>query len=141
MVCRLRRFLYNLKQSPRAWFGQFSIIVQEFGMIQSTSDHFVFYHHTTFVPCIFLIVYVDDIAITCNDQDDIRKLNQQIFSHFQTKDLGKFKYFMRIEITQSNSGVVTSKRKYILYILEETDMLDYKPVDTPLNPNIKLVPR
>ena len=27
LVCRLRRSLYGLKQSPRAWFGRFSSIV------------------------------------------------------------------------------------------------------------------
>ena len=45
LVCRLRRSLYDLKQSPRAWFGCFSSVVQEFGMLRSTTDHSVFYHH------------------------------------------------------------------------------------------------
>ena len=42
LVCRLRRFLYGLKQSPRAWFSRFSSVVQEFGMLCSTADHSVF---------------------------------------------------------------------------------------------------
>ena len=33
-----------------------------------------------------------------------------------------------------------SQRKYVFDILEETGMLDYKPVDTPVDPNVKLVP-
>ncbi|RVW77010.1 Retrovirus-related Pol polyprotein from transposon RE2 [Vitis vinifera] len=37
-----------------------------------------------------------------------------------TKDLGKLKYFLGIEIAQSSSGVVLSQRKYALDILEET---------------------
>ena len=32
------------------------------------------------------------------------------------------------------------QRKYVLDILEETGMLDCKPVDTPMDPNVKLVP-
>ena len=108
-------------------------------MTRSTSDHSIFYHHTSSRQCIYLIVYVDDIVITCSDQDGIRKLKQHLFSHFQTKDLGKLKYFMGIEITQSKSGVVMSQRKYVLDILEETGMLDCKPVDTPMDPNVKLV--
>ena len=57
------------------------------------------------------------------------------------KRLGKLKYFLRIEIVLSNSSVVMSERNYILDILEETSMLDCKFVDTPMDLNIKLVPR
>ncbi|RVW55533.1 Retrovirus-related Pol polyprotein from transposon RE2 [Vitis vinifera] len=140
LVCRLRRSLYGLKQSPRAWFSRFSSVVQEFGMLRSTADHSVFYHHNSLGQCIYLVVYVDDIVITGSDQDGIQKLKQHLFTHFQTKDLGKLKYFLGIEIAQSSSGVVLSQRKYALDILEETGMLDCKPVDTPMDPNVKLVP-
>ena len=99
LVCRLRRSLYGLKQSPLAWFGRFSSMVQKFGMTQSTSNYSIFYHHTSSGECINLIVYVDDIVITGSDQDGIRKLKQHLFNHFQTKDLGKLKYFLGIEIT------------------------------------------
>ncbi|RVW85984.1 Retrovirus-related Pol polyprotein from transposon RE1 [Vitis vinifera] len=99
-----------------------------------------FYHHNSLGQCIYLVVYVDDIVITGSDQDGIQKLKQHLFTHFQTKDLGKLKYFLGIEIAQSSSGVVLSQRKYALDILEETGMLDCKPVDTPMDPNVKLVP-
>ncbi|RVW15190.1 Retrovirus-related Pol polyprotein from transposon RE1 [Vitis vinifera] len=103
-------------------------------------DHSVFYHHNSLGQCIYLVVYVDDIVITGSDQDGIQKLKQHLFTHFQTKDLGKLKYFLGIEIAQSSSGVVLSQRKYALDILEETGMLDCKPIDTPMDPNVKLVP-
>ncbi|RVW35980.1 Retrovirus-related Pol polyprotein from transposon RE1 [Vitis vinifera] len=111
LMCRLHRSLYGLKQSPRAWFSRFSSIVQEFGMFRSTIDHSVFYHHNSSGQCIYL-----------------------------TKDLGKLKYFLGIEIAQSSSDVVLSQRKYALDILEETGMLDCKPVDTLMDPNVKLIP-
>ena len=82
LICRLCRSLYGLKQSPRAWSDRFSYVVREFGMTRSTSDHSVFYHHTSSGQCIYLIVYVDDIVITSSDHDGIRKLKQHIFSHF-----------------------------------------------------------
>ena len=95
LACKLRRSLYGLKQSPRAWFSRFSSMVQEFSMIQITKDHSVFYHHTSTGKCIYLIVYVDDIVITGSDQDDIQKLKQYLLSHFQTKDLGQLQVFSR----------------------------------------------
>ncbi|RVW65371.1 Retrovirus-related Pol polyprotein from transposon RE2 [Vitis vinifera] len=83
----------------------------EFGMLRSTADHSVFYHHNSLGQCIYLVVYVDDIVITGSDQDGIQKLKQHLFTHFQTKDLRKLKYFLGIEIAQSSSGVVLSQRK------------------------------
>ncbi|RVX13347.1 Retrovirus-related Pol polyprotein from transposon RE2 [Vitis vinifera] len=106
LVCKLRRSLYGLKQSPRVWFGRFSSVVQEFGMLRSEANHSVFYHHNSSSQCIYLVVYVDDIVITSSDQE----------------------------------GVVISQRKYALDILEETGMLECKPVDTSMDPNVKLVP-
>ena len=82
---------------------------------------------------------MDDIVITSSDQDDIQKLKQHLFIHFQKKDLGKLKYFLGIEVAQSNSMVVISQRKYTLDILADTGMLDCKPVDTPMDSNVKLV--
>ena len=114
-------------------------MVQDFGIIRSTIDHSVFYHHTSTEQCIYLIIYVDDIVITSSDQDSIQKL-KHLFSHFQTKDLGILKYFLDIKVAQSNSEVVISQRKYNLDILVDTGMLDCKPVNTPMDPNVKLVP-
>ncbi|RVW51869.1 Retrovirus-related Pol polyprotein from transposon RE1 [Vitis vinifera] len=140
--------LFPIQAGDRQWWMKWllctlmalGIFVQEFGMLRSTADHSVFYHHNSLGQCIYLVVYVDDIVITGSDQDGIQKLKQHFFTHFQTKDLGKLKYFLGIEIAQSSSGVVLSQRKYALDILEETGMLDCKPVDTPMDPNVKLVP-
>ena len=82
LVCKLRRSLYGLKQSPQTWFSRFSSMVQEFGMIRSVADHSIFYHHSSAGKCIYLIVYVDDIIITGSDQDGIQKLKQHLFNHF-----------------------------------------------------------
>ena len=91
-------------------------------MTRNTSGHSVLYHHTSSGQCIYLIVYVDDIVMTCNDRDDIQNLKQHLSSHFQTKDLGKPKYFLGIEIGQSNSDVVMSQRKYVLDIVKRHDI-------------------
>ena len=44
-------------------------------------------------------------------------------------------------MAQSNFGVVISQMKYTLDILTDTNMLYCKLVDTPMDPNVKLVPR
>src|SRR5262249_20496627 len=47
-VCHLKKSLYGLKQSPRAWFGKFSEVIQEFGLKKSKYDHLVFYKQSEF---------------------------------------------------------------------------------------------
>ncbi|RVW43274.1 Retrovirus-related Pol polyprotein from transposon RE1 [Vitis vinifera] len=41
-VCKLKKLLYGLKQSPRAWFGRFTKSMRAFGYRQSNSDHTLF---------------------------------------------------------------------------------------------------
>ena len=110
-------------------------------MTRSGAYHSVFYRHSAPGRCIYLVVYVDDIVTTDNDQDYITDIKQHLFKHFQTKDLGRLKYFLGIEVAQSRSGIVISKHKYALDILEETGMMGCTPIDTPMDPNVKLLPR
>ena len=38
-VCRLKKAMYGLKQSPRAWFGRFTQAMVSLGYRQSQGDH------------------------------------------------------------------------------------------------------
>jgi len=83
-------------------------------------------------------VYVDDIIITGSDSGGIQKLKQFLHKEFNTKDLGRLRYFLGIEVSYSHAGINLSQRKYVLDILDEVGFLGVKPVDTPMNPNMKL---
>jgi len=139
LVSRIHKSLYDLKKSSRAWFGKFSIVVQQIGMTRSETNHLVFYRHTS-VGCIYLAVYVDDIVLTGSDHHDISQVKQHICQYFQTKDLGKLRYFLGIEVAQSSTGIVISQRKYALDILEEIGLMNSKSVDTSMDPSVKLLP-
>ncbi|XP_050902766.1 uncharacterized mitochondrial protein AtMg00810-like [Lathyrus oleraceus] len=75
-----------------------------------------------------------------DDFEGIKALKQYLFQNFQTEDLGPLRYFLRIKVAQSKSGIVISQRKYALDILEETCLTDCKLVNTPMDPNVKLLP-
>ena len=45
-VCKLNKSLYSLKQSPPAWFDQFSKVIKKFGYIQRQADHTLFVKHS-----------------------------------------------------------------------------------------------
>ncbi|KAJ7950679.1 Retrovirus-related Pol polyprotein from transposon TNT 1-94 [Quillaja saponaria] len=44
-VCKLKKSLYGLKQSPRAWFDRFQKAMISFGYQQSNADHTMFVKH------------------------------------------------------------------------------------------------
>ena len=42
-VCRLKKSLYGLKQSPRMWYLKFDAFVLSIGFVRSKSDHCVYF--------------------------------------------------------------------------------------------------
>ena len=136
-ICRLRKSLYDLKQSLCAWFGKFSQVVEEFGMQKSKSNHSIFYKNS--ILCIILlVVYVDDIVITGSDSKGISSLKSFLQSQFHTKDLRMLRYFLGIEVMRSKYGIIFSQRKYVLDLLSETGKLGVKPCNFPMVPSVHL---
>ncbi|XP_052141858.1 uncharacterized protein LOC127761587 [Oryza glaberrima] len=109
-VLRLKKSLYGLKQSPRAWFDRFRRAMCGMGYKQCNGDHTLFYRHRGKKIAI-LAVYVDDIIITGDDTQEIAQLKENISKEFEVKDLGQLKYFLGIEIARSPRGIVLSQRK------------------------------
>jgi Reverse transcriptase (RNA-dependent DNA polymerase) len=86
-----------------------------------------------------VIVYVDHIIVTGNNEKEIQTVKNYMKNKFDIKDLGRLKYFLRIEIAHSKEkGLFLSQRKYILDLLKETGKLGTKPASTPMEPNKKL---
>ena len=139
-VCRLVKFLYGLKQSPRAWFEKFGKVVRRFGYNQSQGDHTLFFKHSSGGKKAILIVYVDDIIMTGDDIEEMGRLKQLFAQEFEVQDLGDLKYFLGMEFARSKRGIFFFffQRKYILDLLGETGMTGCRAAETPIEPNLKL---
>jgi hypothetical protein len=87
-VLRLKKSLYGLKQSPRAWFDRFRRAMCGMGYKQCNGDHTVFYCHKGCHTTI-LAVYVDDMIITWDDSIEIARLKENLSKEFEVKDLGQ----------------------------------------------------
>jgi Reverse transcriptase (RNA-dependent DNA polymerase) len=86
-VCRLKKSLYGLKQSPRAWFDRFRKAMVGMGYRQTNADHTVFFRrHGAHITV--LAVYVDDMIILRNDEGEIALLKKKLGKEFEVKDLG-----------------------------------------------------
>ena len=136
-MCRLKKSLYGLKQSPRAWFGRFTKSMRAFGYRQSNSDHTLFLKKQR-GKIIALIVYVDDMVVTGNDSEEKKAVQNYLSRELEMKDLGPLKYFLGIEVSRSAKGLFLSQIKYALDLLQETGMSACQPVDTPVEEGLKL---
>ncbi|GJR87878.1 ribonuclease H-like domain-containing protein [Tanacetum coccineum] len=130
-VCRLKRSLYGLKQAPRQWNAKLTSTLIENGFSQSKSDYSLYTKSDKGV-FLALLVYVDDIIINGNNVFEIEKFKVFLKSKFMIKDLGKLKYFLGIEVVDTDKGICLNQEKYVLDLLSEYGMLACKPAKTPL---------
>ena len=112
-VCRLRKSLYGLKQSPRCWFSKLSTTLLAFGFTQSYEDYSLFSLIQGNI-CLHILVYVDDFIIAGNDISTIQRFKTYLNKHFKMKDLGKINYFLGLEVARGPEGIFVSQRKYAL---------------------------
>lgn len=85
-VCRLKKSLYGLKQSLRAWFEKLTSFVKKQGYSQAQTDHTMFIKHSEGGKVTVLIVYVDDIVPTGDDQEEMERLKVSLAAEFEIKD-------------------------------------------------------
>ena len=130
-VCQLKRALYGLKQAPRAWFDRFSSFLIDYGFFCSTADSSLFiYNHDSHI--LILLVYVDDIILTGSSDSLLADFVSHLGVQFSIKDLGSLSYFLGVQVCPFFDGIFLSQSKYMTDLLAHTNMLDCKPVATPM---------
>ncbi|KAL1221166.1 Retrovirus-related Pol polyprotein from transposon RE2 [Cardamine amara subsp. amara] len=139
-VWRLKKALYGLKQAPRAWYIELKTALLAYGFQNSLADTSVFiYIHGNEV--LYVLVYVDDIIVTGNTNSLISSFLQALAQRFSLKDPTDLTYFLGIEATRTANGLHLMQRKYAIDLLTKANMLDCKPVNTPMAPTPKLTIR
>nr|GEU92222.1 hypothetical protein [Tanacetum cinerariifolium] len=110
---------------------------EELGFKQSYVDTslFTITYHGSFTT---ILVYVDDILIVGKDPVFISTIKKQLHTQLSIKDLGRLHYYLGIEFLRNSSGLSMTQRKHALELLECADVLDSKPIATPMDPIIKL---
>ena len=133
-VCLLHKSLYGLKQASRAWFHRLSTALIQLGFSGSKTDPSLFILNSG-NTMVYVLVYVDDIIITGNNQPAIDRIIDRLSSTFALKDLGQLHYFLGIEVVHDIKNLVLSQRKYILEILQRSGLSDCKPAASPMSPS------
>jgi hypothetical protein len=107
-VCKLKKLLYGLKQSPRAWFDRFTKTMVQNGSSQCQADHTLFIKSSPKNKKAILIVYVDDIMLIGDYGDELVKL-KKLLANLRSKTLGTS------DTLVSWHGSGTIKERYICF--------------------------
>ncbi|GAA0157746.1 transmembrane signal receptor [Lithospermum erythrorhizon] len=130
-VCHLRKSFYGLKRASRQWNLKFTEQITKYGFAQSHHDHclFTFNKDRYFLA---LVVYVDDILITRNSDEEIVLMKKFLHDAFTIKNLDLAKFFHGIKIARSEKGMHLCQQKYIWDIISDTNMTQAKVAETLL---------
>ena len=140
LVCKLKKSLYGLKQSPRQWYKRFDHFMLETGFHQSIKDACVYFKRLENDCWVYLLLYVDDMLIASKDKAEINKLKEKLKAEFEMKDLGEAKKILGMEIVrdQKRFELRLTQKEYIKKVLCRFNMENAKALNTPLPLHMKL---
>lgn len=78
-----------------------------------------------------------EVILAGNSIEEIERIKITLDAEFKIKDLGNFKYFIGIKVSNSKIGFIICQRKYCLDLLKDTCLLGCKIVKNPLDPSVK----
>jgi hypothetical protein len=102
-VCRLKKFLYGMKQYPRQWYKRFDSFMISNDFQRSQYDSYVYLKFVNGSPT-YLLLYVDDMLIAAKSIKEITALKAQLSSVFDMKDLGAAKKILGMEIIKDRKS-------------------------------------
>lgn len=141
-IVKLNKSLYGLKKSPKYWNDKFNSVIMRQGFVRSQSDTCLYMKHTNSGNT-YVLLYVDDLLIFGNNENEISDLKSLLNSEFKMKDLGLVSNFLGIQVEQCLKNKVTklSQKHYLESVLHNFGMYNCKTMSTPmdLNFNVKIL--
>jgi len=138
-VCRLRRSLYGLKQSGRAWYQKLDSTLLKHGFQRTTADPSL-YRRGNGANASYIAIYVDDIIYACPNSTVMQEIKDTLHEEFNMKDLGKIHYIlgMQIDYDKEKGTLFLHQSKYALSILERYGMANARPAGAPMDKSVHL---
>jgi hypothetical protein len=98
LVCKLKKALYGLKKSPRAWYHRLDTYLKDKGFKRGTTDNNL-YIKTEDNELLIVLVYVDDIIFGCNKDSLVQWFASAMESEFEMSMIGEMSFFLGLQIT------------------------------------------
>ncbi|POM76399.1 Integrase catalytic core protein [Phytophthora palmivora] len=86
-VCKLKRSLYGLKQSPRMWNQTIDKFMLELGFKKCEADHCIYVKRNDH-DMIIVALYVDDLILASNNDDLLKSTKEALSKRFEMMDMG-----------------------------------------------------
>nr|XP_020185370.1 uncharacterized mitochondrial protein AtMg00810-like [Aegilops tauschii subsp. strangulata] len=111
--------------------------LQQLGFQATRSDASLSVYHQAPATA-YLLLYVDDIILTASSPELLRQHTARLSAEFAIKDLVPLHYFLGIEVVRRADGFFLHQQQYAQDLLEQADMLNCKPVPTPIDTKAKV---
>ncbi len=84
----------------------------------------------------FIVVYVDDLILVCNNKDKLLEMKEKIFQKFEMKDLGNLHFFLGMEVKRDCAQHLfyISQIGHLKEIFKHFCMEDCKAIKMPFDP-------
>jgi len=109
-VCKLVESLYGLKQAPRAWYEKLTEHILKLNFKHYDLDDATLFFKKVGKIVVNLVVYVDEILMTGNNESYIASIKKELRKGFEMTDLGYVHYYLGIEVTQHLKSFFFLKR-------------------------------
>ena len=135
-VYKLLKTLYGLRDSPLAWFREATKLMRKAGFEPLASEACVFVNKD---KSVWIILYVDDMAIAAATKDLIDTVASQLGSVFTLTPLGEIKTFLGVQIIRDRKlrTISINQEPYIDRVLGRKGWTNLKGVGSPLDVHIK----
>ena len=105
-VCKLKKSLYGLKQSPKQWHEKFETTLTSVGFVANEADKCVYYRQGG-GEGVVLCLYVDDILIFWTSLKVIEEVKIFLSHCFEMKDLGEADVILNIKLLRDENNGIT----------------------------------
>ncbi|XP_070067605.1 uncharacterized protein [Drosophila takahashii] len=87
-----------------------------------------------------ILIYYDDLLLACQKKKDIIDIKTKISIKFECVDKGQVEMFLGMQIKREGEigAIQMNQQLYIKDMLEKHNMLNCRPVPTPLDPGFQI---
>jgi len=136
-VYKLKKALYGLKQAPRAWYERLTTFLIVQGYTRGSVDKTLFVKNDVH-GIIIIQIYVDDIVFGGTSDKLVKTFVKTMTTEFRMSMVGELKYFLGLQINQTDEGITISQSTYAQNLVKRFGMCSSKPAPTPMSTTTKL---